>query len=243
MGESHYYDDKTFTTVLKDISGNTSIIYRYDEDHTYLASKTSIYHTTTDISYIRFHNQIMGISGETITHAIGKDIPDVSLNIYTSTGSYTPDISMVNISGIPFIGYYSSENIQGTSDVNVFDLFQYGPQSYVFVPKNEGETTYTGGYKISNTLYENASSNVQLVYTTGHWELYNISDELGNNEPSGLYYLPPIGVDYKYSRVESYNYPTTNVNNLVTSRGESESSDGKPVPNKIPTELVLPELP
>ena len=73
MGEEggHYYNNYTFTTILKDVSGSTSIIYKYEENYTPLASGDSIYHTTTDLSNIRFHNQIMGISGEIITHTKG----------------------------------------------------------------------------------------------------------------------------------------------------------------------------
>ena len=238
MGGSHYYDDKTFTTVLKDISGNTSIIYRYDEDYTYLASNTSIYHTTTDISNIRFHNQIMGISGETITHAIGKDIPDVSLNKYTSNGGYTGDISMVDITGIPFIGYYSNEIIQDTPDVKVFDLFQYKAKTYTFVPLELDNETYTQAQHLSDTEYEDFTYGVKFKYVSDTWEKYSV-----DNVASGTFYSPPTPTNYSYNRIESYKYPTINVNNVVTNRGESESSEWKPIKDKIPTELVLPTLP
>ena len=223
----HYFDSKTFTTLLKDISGNTSIIYRYDENYTPLNSNSSIYHTTTDISYIRFHNQIMGISGETITHAIGKNI-DVSLNIYTSNGS-PPDISSVNISGIPFIGYYSNETINGVTDVNVFDLFQYKATTYTFVPNDSANPTYTEVFKMSDIEY--ISFPTKFTYQNDStWEAYEMDGTL-----IGLYFNPVP--NYSYNRIESYKYPTRNVNNVVTSRGDYGN------PKDIATELVLPTLP
>ena len=60
MGD-HYFDGNTFTNLLKEISGSTSIIYRYDENYSPLSAVDSIYHTTTDLSNIRFHNQIFSI--------------------------------------------------------------------------------------------------------------------------------------------------------------------------------------
>jgi hypothetical protein len=231
----HYFDSKTFTTLLKDISGNTSIIYRYDENYTPLNSNSSIYHTTTDISYIRFHNQIMGISGETITHAIGKNI-DVSLNIYTSNGS-PPDISSVNISGNPFIGYYSNETINGTHDVKVFDLFQYDPNTFTFTPKDSANPTYTEAVKTFDTEYDDFNLFVKFTsQDDSTWEASEFGSVIG-------LYFNPVPNSYSYNRIESYKYPTINVNNLVTSRGESEATEWMPDPNKIPNELVLPTLP
>lgn len=230
MGDP-YYDSYKFTPFLKDASGG-SIIYRYDENYTPLASVGSSYHAiTTDISYIRFHNQIMGISGDIITHAIGKK--DVSLNIYTSTGEHTGDISMVDISGIPFIGYYSSENIQGTSDVKVFDLFQYKATTYTFTPKDSTNTTYTKAVKTSDTEYDDFNDMVKFTYQDDSiWEASTGGSSIG------LYFNPVP--NYSYNRIESYKYPTTNVNNVVTSRGESDATEWKPDQNKIPNELVLP---
>lgn len=223
-----YYDSYKFTPFLKDASGGTSIIYRYDENYTPLASVGSSYHTIEDISYIRFHNQIMGISGDTITHAIGKK--DVSLNIYTSTGEYTEDISTVDISGIPFIGYYSSENIQGTSDVKVFDLFQYDPSTYyTFTPKDPANTTYTEAVKTSDTEYDDFNLFVKFTYQDDSiWEASNFGTHIG------LYSNPTAN---SYNRIESYKYPTINVNNVVTSRGTDYNN-----PKNITTELVLPTL-
>lgn len=229
MGDP-YYDSYKFTPFLKDASGGTSIIYRYDENYTPLASVGSSYHAiTTDISYIRFHNQIMGISGDIITHAIGKK--DVSLNIYTSTGEYTEDISTVDISGVPFIGYYSSENIQGTSDVKVFDLFQYEPSTYTFTPKDSTNTTYTHAVKTSDTEYDDFNHMVKFTYQDDSiWEASTGDSSIG-------LYSNPTANSYSYNRIESYKYPTINVNNVVTSRGTDYNN-----PKNITTELVLPTL-
>ena len=230
MGDP-YYDSYKFTPFLKDASG-TSIIYRYDENYTPLASVGSSYHAITieDISYIRFHNQIMGISGDIITHAIGKK--DVSLNIYTSTGEYTGDISMVDISGVPFIGYHSSETINGVQGVNVFDLFQYEPSTYTFTPKDSTKPTYTEAVKTSDTEYEDFSMMVKFT-SQDHdstWEATEFDTHIG------LYFNPQAN-NYSYNRIESYKYPTINVNNVVTSRGTDYNN-----PKNITTELVLPTL-
>ena len=226
-----YYDSYKFTPFLKDASG-TSIIYRYDENYTPLASVGSSYHTTEDISNIRFHNQIMGISGDIITHAIGKNI-DVSLNIYTSTGEHTGDISMVDISGVPFIGYHSTKTINGVSDVKVFDLFQYKATTYTFTPKDSANTIYKEAVKISDTEYDDHNHMVKFTYQDDSiWEA-------STGDSSSELYFNPVP-NYSYNRIESYKYPTTNVNNVVTSRGESDATDWKPDPNKILTELVLP---
>ena len=235
-----YYDDKTFTTFLKDISGNKSIIYKYDEDYTPLTSNSSIYHTTTDISYIRFHNQIMGISGETITHAIGKNDTVMSLNKYTSTGEYTEESLSVDISGTPFIGYYSNETIHGVSDVKVFDLFKYIEDGYLITPINEGETYIVqasfgiensyiryGNPKVVIVYKDNTSTNGVTITLTG--DVTVTTENLDYNQPKPY---------YSYKRIESYTYPTTNVNNVVTSRGTDYNN-----PKNIATELVLPTLP
>lgn len=231
-----YYDSYKFTPILKDASGSTSIIYKYDENYTPLASVGSIFYTTTDLSNIRFHNQIMGISGETITHAIGKDIPDVSVNIYTSNGSIG-DISMVNISGIPFIGNYSIQTIQGVPDVKVFDLFQYEPNTFTFTPKDSANPTYTEAVKTSDTEYDDFNNMVKFTYhDDSTWEASNGGTIIGS-------YSNPTANSYRYNRIESYKYPTINVNNVLTSRGESEATGWMPDQNKIPNELVLPTLP
>jgi hypothetical protein len=235
MGDP-YYDSYKFTPFLKDASGGTSIIYRYDENYTPLASVGSSYHTIEDISYIRFHNQIMGISGDTITHAIGKNI-DVSLNIYTSTGEYTEDTSTVDISGIPFIGYHSTKTINGVSDVKVFDLFQYEPSTFTFTPKDSTHPIYTEAVKTSDTEYDDFNLFVKFTsQDDSTWEASEFGSVIG-------LYFNPVPNSYSYNRIESYKYPTINVNNVVTSRGESEASEWKPIKDKIPNELVLPTLP
>ena len=120
MGEqmNHYYDNSgyEFSHLLRDICGQTSIIYRYDPKWTPLVNKTDEYWTTEDISKIRFHGQIFAvssISGEPhyTTHAKGKSGTDVSLNTYSNGSMNQDDISSVNISGVPFMGNYSLQTI------------------------------------------------------------------------------------------------------------------------------------
>ena len=245
MGEEggHYYDNYTFTTILKDVSGSTSIIYKYEENYTPLASGDSIYHTTTDLSNIRFHNQIMGISGEIITHTKGKNV-DVLLNEYINGENTSEEVS-TNISNYPFIGNYSIQTIQDVPGVKVFDLFKYSPNNYKFVPIDGNNTTYTGVYKMSNTVYEYYSpggDSVQLVYTDDKWIL---SEQNGTDPDTFMpifvstnkFYLPPIGVDYKYGQIYNYTYPETNINNGIMNKG------GYGNPSDIAVELVLPTLP
>lgn len=232
-----YYDNYTFTTLLKDASGSTSIIYKYDPEHTPIASANSSYHTSTDLSYIRFHNQIfsvdmVGSEQQYITHAYGNSV-DASLNIYID-GEKTDGDVLTNISNIPFIGNYSEQTVWENSDVKVLDLFKYYPSSYNFVPINDSDTNYTNAYRISDNIYEDwTNGQVEFKYVNDKWEKFIY----GNHTGTGVYYNPPIGVDYKYDRIHNYKYPTTNINNILTSRGTH------PNPKNIATELVLPSLP
>lgn len=228
MGEEggHYYDGKTFTPFLKDISGNTSIIYRYDEDHTYLASNNSIYHTSTDISYVRFHNQIMGISGETITHANGKNV-DVMLNKYIN-GDKTDEEVSTDISNYPFIGNYSIQTIEGVPNVKVLDLFEYTADTYTFIPLDTNNTTYNDVYKLTDThydRYDQFGAMIQFNFVNNQWVSID-----------SILYNPPKP-NYSYGRLKNYNYPDINVNNVLTSRGDYGN------PKDIANELVLPTLP
>ena len=72
MGESHYYDNMTFSRILKrtgtikrpsdgeDVShSNSSVIYRYDHTWTPLAPEDSDYWKTIDNSYVTLKNQIL----------------------------------------------------------------------------------------------------------------------------------------------------------------------------------------
>jgi hypothetical protein len=156
----------------------------------------------------------------------------MSLNKYTTTGEYTGEISMVDISGTPFIGYYSNETINGVTDVKVFDLFQYEPSTYTFMPKDPANPTYTEAVKTSKTEYDDFSMMVKFTYQDDStWEASDF------DIPIGSYHIPQAN-SYSYNRIESYKYPTINVNNVVTSRGTDYNN-----PKNIATELVLPTLP
>ena len=164
MGDSHYYDNFTFSHILKrtilvdsktnpgvDISLNSSsIIYTYDPSATPIAR--SFIYDYADISYIRFNNQILSISGEEITQAIGKNV-DVSLNQFVD-GKNTYETTDVDLSGVPFLGNYSTQQIEEGVSAEVLDLFEYKPTSYTISTTNlDPNIPYTVTYNIFNTTY------------------------------------------------------------------------------------------
>ena len=241
MGDSHYYDKYIFTSLLKDTLGSTSIIYKYDPDHTPIASANSSYHTSTDLSYIQFHNQIfsvdmVGSEQQYITHADGKS-EDVSLNIYID-GKHTGEEVSTNISNIPFIGNYSEQTVWDKPDIKVLDLFQYSPKTFTFVPLVESDLTYTDARFVSNTEYQvyaqEYTLDVDFKYENNKWILYTRNPSSYEFESTDISYLPPSS-NYTYNRIDSYKYPDINVNNILTSRGTVY-----PNPKNITTELILP---
>jgi|TARA_R110002073_G_scaffold196129_1_gene355194 hypothetical protein len=246
MGESgHYYDNNgyEFSHLLRDISGQTSIIYRYDPDWTGLANKDDEYWTTEDISKSRFHGQIFSISnisGETqyITHAIGKNI-DVSLNTYSNGSMNQDDISSVNISGVPFMGNYSLQTIEGNEDVKVLDLFEYIADTYTFVPIDTSNKTYTNARRNSDIEYEDTyafDDLVKIKFINDKWEKYTSTDFV-NYTATSIYYHSPTP-NYGYGRIYDYNYSDINVNSILTSRGTVYGD-----PKDIATDIILPTLP
>lgn len=246
---SHYFDNETFSHILKrtilvdskqnpgvDISLNiSSIIYRYDPSATPIAH--SFIYDYTDISYIRFNNQIFSISGEEITQAIGKNV-DVSLNIFVD-GKYTSEISSVDISNVPFVGNYSLQTISNTSNIPVLDLFQYKPTSYTISTTNlNPNINYTVTYNSFNTTYAtiHPSEYIEFAYDTINKYWY-ISPE---TDPVTICSDPvPI---YGYTRLQSYTYPDTNVNNIFSNRMISSGEPPNMVfsINNISDKVILP---
>jgi hypothetical protein len=248
MPESHYYDNDTFTTFLKDISGNTSIIYKYDASYSPLAAAGTDYHTNTDLSYVQFNNQIFSIADDIITHGIGK-ITDISYSTgFMESLKYFP----FDISGVSFIGNYSEQGgVYGTNDASmtaVFDLFQYIQNGYTLTPINSG-ITYNGASLDTHQLlptYQIWSSDVNgdyqndIIYKSDNivdiilyklnasheWEVVSIDENLNYNEPVKY---------YEYSRIHSYDYPdlSGNINNIVINRGEYQN------PKQITDELRI----
>lgn len=246
MGESgHYYDNNgyEFSHLLRDISGQTSNIYRYDPDWTGLANKDDEYWTTEDISKSRFHGQIFSISsisGETqyITHAIGKNI-DISLNTYSNGSMNYDDISSVNISGVPFMGNYSLQTIEGNTNVKVMDLFEYTIANYTFVPIDTSNKTYTNAHRSSDIEYEDTSAFddlVKMIFTNDKWEKYTSTDFV-NYTATSIYYHSPTP-NYSYRRIYDYTYPDINVNSVLTSRGSSYGNA-----KNLADEIILPTVP
>lgn len=240
MGD-HYFDGNTFTNLLKETSGSTSIIYRYDENYSPLSAVDSIYHTTTDLSNIRFHNQIFSIdmSGNEkkyITQVSGKDV-DVTLDITLDTLVKTGDTSTVNIKNVPFIGNYSEQEVLGVPNTKVLDLFEYRPKQYTIsvVSGTDTNSPYTVTYDDMN--YHNLAKDDTFSYDIKEGKWY-ISD--GDGIGNGCFYSTPVGIttSYDYTRIKSYNYPTTNVNNIVANQGIEYLS-----PKIIANDLNLPNLP
>lgn len=224
MDESHYYDDISYNSILKGISTvkrvsdnadvsyhHSSIIYTYDPDWTPLAPSGSEYHNNDiDSTYRRLKNQIVGISGELITTGYGKDV-DVSLNIYLN-GIDTYNTSDVDISGVPFIGNYSTI-IHGGDSMNVLDLFTYKISYYVMTNISDPDISYNVelyGDKY-NTIYP--AEFKQFSYDADNNEYYMSEPE---STPRTVY-RRSIG-EYQYDRQKTYTYPSKNVNNTYTER-------------------------
>jgi hypothetical protein len=254
MTESHYYDNDTFTPNLKDISGNTSIIYLYDPSYTPLALSTEDFYTNTDPSYVQFNNQIFSISDEIVTRGIGK-ITDASITTFVP--ELNADISFNwNILGVPFIGNYSEQGgIFGTDDATmtrVFDLFEYKQNGYTISPIHSGTTFYgaqahfenEGEYIIygnpSTTIVYTGTNKVTItqkgdIYGNGGYEVITTTD-LDYNAPSKY---------YEFSRIHSYDYPQTltsptlgNVNLILTDRG-SEHKNPKQITDEITINTLI----
>jgi hypothetical protein len=215
MAESHYYDNDTFTPNLKDISGNSSIMYLYDPSYTPLAGASADYHTNTDLSYVLFHNQILSISDEIVTRGVGK-ITDASYEKFDGVNEFKN--YSFDISGMPFLGNYSVQE-----QTAVFDLFTYKKYEYYkAVPIDSNGTTYYLD-KLDDTTYSTYDVDlnipIEIKYENNEWVLYNNSvlvDPLTKyNEPDTLYKY--------YTRIQNYVYPDSsgNVNNIVANRGDS----------------------
>lgn len=250
MGDSHYFDNETFSHILKrtilvdsktnpgvDISLNSSsIIYTYDPSTTPTA--VSFTYDYTDISYIRFNNQIFSISGQEITQTIGKNV-DVSLNQFVD-GKYTSNISIMDISNVPFVGNYSLQTISGTPNIPVLDLFEYKPTSYTISTTNlDPNITYTVTYNSFTASYATnpPSDYIEFVYDTINKYWY-ISPE---TDPVTICSDPvPI---YRYTRLQTYTYPDTNVNNIFSNRMISSGEYPNMVfsINNIAEKVKLPE--
>ena len=236
MPESHYYDSDTFTPFLKDISGNTSIIYKYDASYSPLAEAGTDYHTITDSSYVQFHNQIFSISTNdtVITHVVGKD-EDASYKMYTQIGEISGND--INISGVPFIGNYSKQTVEGTPNIKVLDLFEYVTDGYSISPINSGDTYVA--YKDTSDVYSTSGYPIyiEITYTSTNivniiekdWTDENYANTIGTN----LSYNEPV-TNYKYRRIHDYTYPATNVNNIVSDRLLDTG-----VPRNIGDELII----
>lgn len=247
---SHYFDNMTFSHILKrsilvdskknpgvDISLNSSsIVYRYDPSATPIA--LSFTYDYTDISYIRFNNQIFSISGEEITQAIGKNV-DVSLNIFVD-GNYTSDISIVDISNVPFVGNYSLQTVSGTPNIPVLDLFQYKPTSYTISTTNlNPNINYTVNYNSFNNTYATnpPSDYIEFAYDkiNKYWYISNpVSDPV-------TICSDPVPI-YGYTRLQTYTYPDTNVNNIFSNRmiSSGEPPDMVFSINNIADKVILP---
>ena len=231
MAESHYYDNDTFIPILKDISGNSSIMYLYDPSYTPLAAASADYHTNTDLSYVLFHNQIFSISDEIVTRGVGK-ITEASYLKFDGVDEFRlPQFKnySFDISGIPFLGNYSEQE-----GIEVFDLFTYKKYEYYkAVPKDQNGTIYYLTKQDDNTYFtydENRNIEIQIIYENDEWVLYNNSVLA---DPITLYNPPETLYKY-YTRIENYVYPDSsgNVNNIVTNRGDSEGNP-KQITNEI----------
>ena len=220
MAKSHYYDNDTFTPNLKDISGNSSIMYLYDPSYTPLAGASADYHKNTDLSYVLFHNQIFSISDEIVTRGVGK-ITDASYGVndgYDELGMLQSKNYYFDISGMPFLGNYSVQE-----QTAVFDLFTYNKHDeyYKAVPIDSHGTTYYLDKHEDTTYstYDEGLGMIEIKYENNEWVLYinfQVDPLTKYNQPETLYKY--------YTRINSYNYPSDssgNVNNIVVNRGYS----------------------
>lgn len=241
----HYYDNSgyEFSHILKDVSGQTSIIYNYDPDWTPLADSTHEYWTTEDMSKVRFHGQIMTIDKidnvqQYITRFTGKNV-EISVNEYPNQIMSHDDLSSINILNVPFIGKYSTETIYNTS-MKVFDLFEYIPSKYIIENVNNSSETYEVLYD-SNTDTYTTIDPVTFEPLTFYIFSYNgtnwkITSPSGNDTP--IYSTPsPV---YKYNRLKTFTYPEVNKNNIFADRGtfaEGEGGDIEQSPTFIPIKI------
>lgn len=253
MSGSQYYDDLSYSRILKGIStvkrlsdsadisyNHSSIIYTYDPDWTPIARVGSEYYNVIDVTYRTLKNQLLSISGELITTGHGKNV-DVSLNIYND-GEVTQDVSNVNISGISFIGNYSNQTING-EPMNVLDLFKYSFLGYTITTTNlEPNIEYLTKYddltnSYSYTLQVSPYSTTYFSYDdiSGVWYISNpLSD------PRTLC-SDPIE-QYGLSRQELYSYPNINVNNILSERTSYDTITYTFTPNIITEKIDLPSL-
>jgi hypothetical protein len=238
MGEEagHYYDNSgyEFSHILKDVSGQTSIVYRYYDNWSPLVNKTDEYWTTEDISKSRFHGQIFAISSisretQYISYSKGKPDVDVSLNKYINESWKTIDISAINISGIPFIGNYSSQTIEGNENTPIMDLFEYKPSSYVIhsLAENNDES-----HEVIYNKYLNVYDTLNLVPVDNqYWSFSQLSgtENYYISAPSGyesVLYSKPVAKYDGYTRISEYTSPSYNVNNVLASRGTTKIPEG-----------------
>ena len=257
MGDSHYYDNMTFSRILKrqstikrpsdgeDVSYNSSsIIYKYDPTWTPLTSSVSDYRNLyeADSTFFSLKNQILSISGEPITVGYGKNV-DVSLNKYID-GKKTYNTTDVDLSGVPFLGNYSTQQIEGVS-AEVLDLFEYKIKSYTISTTNLNpnivyENLYTNqSFSVySHTIQVPPYTTTQFSYDDSTNEWY-ISNPL--SDPRTICSAPVP--TYGYSRIYAYTYPETNVNNIVSDMMVWNSNLGKMIPNMISEKIALPSLP
>ena len=180
MEDTHYYNDFSFTPILNrtvtsirnGMTGSSynssSILYRYDPAWTPTTSSwtptSNLYETITDASYIQFYNQIFAIDNPTnypFTQGYGKDV-NIQMEGIT-----------MDISGVPFIGSYSIQEMQrkpfylpdetvSMTDVSVLDLFEYVPNNYVIKPENYD--TSLNVTKNGNTFSYFSPSDVKSYY-------------------------------------------------------------------------------
>ena len=253
MGESKYYDNMTFSRILKrqstikrpsdgeDVSYNSSsIIYKYDPTWTPLTTSVNDYRNLyeADSTFFSLKNQILSISGEPITVGYGKNV-DVSLNNYID-GKDTYNTTDIDLSGVPFLGNYSTQQIEGVS-VEVLDLFEYNIKSYIISttnldPKADYTVSYSDWFNAYATIPPAEFKLFSYDDSTTQWY---ISDPL--SDPRTICSAPvPI---YEYSRIHAYSYPETNVNNIVSDRMVLNSITKEMIPNMISEKIVLSSLP
>jgi len=252
MGESHYYDNMTFSRILKrtatikrpsdgeDVSyNNSSVIYRYDHTWTPLAPEGSDYWKTIDNSYVTLKNQILSISGEPITVGYGKNV-DVSVNIHEN-GKNTYNTTDITISGVPFLGNQSVQTINSET-MEVLDLFEYIITGYTI-------TTTSLDPNIDYTVMYNDWDNTYVTIFPAVFKQFSYDDAIGQWYISDPLSDPPILCSdpvpiYGYSRIHAYSYPETNVNNIVTDRYNGyDPATQKMIPNMISDKIELPQLP
>jgi len=251
MSNSQYYDQSTFSKILKgnhivkrisdgeDISYSTSsIIYMYDPDWTPLLDKNDPYWIipTNNMDERLLKNRIMSISGEIITTATGKNV-DVSLNLYDINGNYAVQEISKDISGVPFIGNYSIQYIHDTS-MSVLDLFTYKPIGYTstttnITPNITYQLTYNDFLKAYMSIPPSDFLKISYDDAIGNWY---ISDPLSDplvivSEPTTV---------YGYTRLSEYTYPTSNVNNIFTNRSYYDNDLDVMIINDITSKISIP---